>query len=122
MKCAYCGTAVTPAAERCPQCEVPIVWDGDTAEFLVPEAYVPVFVANDPAMLPVIMSLFEANDIPFVVTDEVSQDFLSFGRVVAGYNPVTGPPVVKVPGRMVDAVRELIASASRTPGEAPPEP
>jgi hypothetical protein len=66
-------------------------------------------------MLPVVESLLQANDIPFVVTDEVSQDFMSWGRLIAGYSPVAGPPVVRVPADHAEAARELIASASAEP-------
>ena len=122
MKCAYCGAPVERGAERCAQCEVRIVWDGDTAEFLVPEGYVPVHAVTDPALMPVIKSLLAANDIPFEVSDDVSQDFMSWGRMLAGYNPVTGPPIVRVPAEHADAARELIASASTVPPEPDPEP
>jgi hypothetical protein len=122
MRCAYCGTEVQPGAERCVQCEVRIVWHGDTAEFLVPDAHVPVFVATEPAKLPVIKSLLTANEIPFVVSDDISQDFLSWGRFIAGYNPVTGPPVVLVPGEYAQAARELIESEGHLPEEEPSEP
>ena len=121
MNCLYCGTAVPPAAERCSQCDAVIVWKGDAAEFLVPEDYVPVHVGTDPALLLVVKSLLAANGIPFFVTDEISQDFLSWGRFIAGYSPVTGPPVVKVPGRMAQAAHDLIASAQPTSEEATAE-
>jgi hypothetical protein len=82
---------------------------------------VPVHVGTDPALLLVVKSLLAANEIPFVVTDEISQDFLSWGRFIAGYSPVTGPPVVKVPGHMAHAVHDLLASAQPTSEEAPAE-
>ena len=117
MKCPYCGTPVELRAERCAQCEVPITWNGDVAEFHVPEGFVPVLVAIDPTQLPVVESLLAANGIPFEVSDEISQDFMSWGRVLAGYSPVTGPPIVRVPGEFVEAARELIASARSAPAE-----
>ena len=122
MRCAYCGTVVQPGAERCIQCDVRIVWDGDTAKFLVPEGHVPVFIAREPAKLAVIKSLLIANEIPFLVSDDISQDFMSWGRFIAGYSPVTGPPIVRVPGEYAQAARELIASEGHTTEEEPPEP
>jgi len=121
MKCAWCGAKVERGAERCVQCEVRIDWDGDTAEFHVPEGWRPVFTVTEPAMLPVIKSLLAANAILFVVTDEVSQDFLSWGRFIAGYSPVTGPPLVLVPGEQAEVARELIASAGHGSLETPAE-
>jgi hypothetical protein len=122
MRCAWCGAEVERGAEQCAQCDVRIVWDGDTAEFLVPESWTPVFRATDPAQLPVIKSLLEANRIPFVVTDEVAQDFLNWGRVGIGYNVMIGPPKVLVPGEQAEAARELIASAGSDSPEAQVEP
>lgn len=119
MRCPYCGSTVTPGAEACAQCEVRILWDGDSAKFQAPETYVPVFVASDPAMLPVIESLLSANDIPFVVPNETTQDFLGLGRAASGFNMIIGPPVVKVPGEQAAAARELIASATTAPSGEP---
>ena len=121
MRCPNCGTEVQARVEHCPQCEIAIQWDGDTATFQMPADDVPVFMATDPAMLPVIESLLEVNGIPFIVTDEVSQDFLSWGRLIAGYSPVTGPPIVRVPAEHAEAARELIATASRPAEEQAPE-
>jgi hypothetical protein len=79
-----------------------------------------VFTAWDPAALPVVESLLEANGIPFEVSNELTQDFLSWGRVIAGHNPVCGPPVVHVPADRADEARELIDSATSQPLEEEP--
>ena len=121
MRCPNCGTEVQQGAVRCPQCEIAISWDGDTATFQVPGDAVPVFVAKDPAMLPVIESLLEANDIPFVVANDATQDIIGWGRFVDGFNPVTGPPIIRVPAEHAEAARELIAGASPPSEEAAPE-
>ena len=119
MKCPNCGTAVTPAAEACTQCEVRIVWDGDTPKFQAQDAYVPVFVAYDPALLPVVESLLAANDIPFIVPNDTTQDMFGLGRMGSGYNSIIGPPVVRVPSEHAQAARELIASIVEIPSEEP---
>ena len=121
MQCAWCGAKVERGAERCAQCEVRIVWDGDHAEFQVPGDHTLVFKATDPAQLPVIKSLLEANGIPFVVSDEVSQDFLNWGRVGIGYNLMIGPPKVMVPAEWAEVARELIASAGSNAPETAAE-
>jgi len=96
---------------------VRILWDGDTAEFLVSESLLPVFVGYDPAMLPVVESLLAANRIPFVVANETTQDILGLGRVAWGYNAAIGPPELRVAAAHVAAARELIASAVPVPAE-----
>jgi hypothetical protein len=125
MRCPNCGTGVEQGVTQCPQCEIAVAWEGDTATFHLPQDDVPVFTATDPAMLPVIESLLDASGIPYVVSDDVSQDFMSWGRLIAGYSPVTGPPVVRVPAEHAEAARELIASARVGPAapdeESPPE-
>ena len=115
MNCAYCGAGVTTGAERCAHCGVAIEWKADEALFENPGEFVEVHRAFDPTSLPVIESLLEANGIPFVVANEVTQDFLGIGRLWGGYNLVPGPPVVRVPeGRAAEAL-ELIATAGQGP-------
>ncbi len=114
MKCLNCGSEVELHAASCPQCEVAIRWTGDEAEFLVEEYSVAVFAAYDPTSLPVIESLLLANDIPYIVNNELGQDVVGLGRV-AGYNIALGPPVVTVPAAYEQAARELIASAESGP-------
>ena len=121
MHCPNCGSEVQPRADKCPQCEIAVAWDGDVATFQMPEDDVPVFVARDPAMLPVIESLLEVNGIPFIVNNEATQDLLGWGKVNVGYNPITGPPVVLVPAEHAESARELIATASPSVEEQAPE-
>jgi hypothetical protein len=122
MKCPNCGTVVSPGAEACTQCEVRIVWEGDTPKFQVHDGYIPVFVAYDPAMLPVVESLLAANAIPFIVPNDSTQDMFGLGRMGSGYNSIIGPPVVRVPSEHAQAASELIASIVETPAEElPPE-
>ncbi len=122
MRCPDCGTSITPQAETCLQCGVRIVWDGGTAEFYPPETFVPVFVAYDPAMLPVVESLLTANGIPFVVPNEVTQDIMGLGRLAGGYNLIVGPPVVRVSSEHAQAASKLIASVTEaSSGELTPE-
>ena len=121
MECPYCGSVVTPGAQACTQCEVRIVWNGDEAEFQVPDSFVPVFVAYDAAMLPVVESLLAANGIPFVVPNDTTQDLVGLGRAGIGYNPIIGPPTVKVPSDRAQTARELIASV-REPQSEEAEP
>lgn len=121
MKCPYCGAPVTKGAARCAQCDSAIAWDGDTATFSTPGPLVRVFTAWDPASLPIIESLLEANGIPFEVSNEVSQDFYSWGRLIAGHNPAFGPPVVHVPATRADEARALIEVSAAAPlTEEPP--
>jgi hypothetical protein len=92
-----------------------VAWEGDEATFSTPGPLVRVFTAWDPASLPVIESLLEANGIPFEVANEVTQDFFAWGRLLAGHNPACGPPVVHVPAERADEARELISTVGGTP-------
>ena len=113
MHCPNCGTEVQSGATQCPQCEIAIAWDGNTATFQMPEDDVTVFVATDSTMLPIIESLLTANEIPYTVINRVTQDLVGWGRINTGFSPVTGPPIVKVHASQAEAARELIASANR---------
>ena len=110
LKCPYCGTAVIAGAESCTQCESRITWSGDEATFITPDTFVPVFTAREPTTLPVVKSLLEANGIPFTVTNELTQDVLGLGRAGLGFNPIVGPPVIRVPAEHEAAARELIST------------
>ena len=115
MKCPYCGAPVAAGAVKCAQCDTAIEWVGDKATFKTPGPFVRVYTAWDPAELPVIESLLEANGIPFEVSNEVSQDFFSWGRLLAGHNPAFGPPVVHVQADHADEACTLIESAMSEP-------
>jgi len=115
MNCPYCGAAVEASAERCAQCDTHITWDADEATFETPGPLVRVFTAWDPAALPVIESLLEVNGIPFEVANDFVQDFFAWGRLLAGYNTATGPPIVHVQADHADEARELIDSAASEP-------
>jgi len=120
VKCPYCGAAVVKGAEKCAQCGSGIVWSDGGARFFTPGPLERVFTAWDPAALPVIESLLEANGIPFGVANEVTQDFFAWGRLLGGYNQATGPPVVMVPTERADEARDLIHSARTEPLAAEP--
>jgi len=122
MRCPYCGAEVIAGMEHCAQCEIPIEWEGDEARFLAPGDDVVVYTARDPASLPVIESLLASNDIPFVVANDVTQDFFTWGRLGTGYNVLVGPPLVKVPADRAAEALELIASAGVGASDEEPAP
>ena len=115
MKCPYCGEAVADQAEACVRCGSRITWGEDGVNVAEPEHWVPVFTARDATSLPVIESLLESNGIPFSVVNELAQDFLAWGRAGVGYNPVIGPPVVRVPSEREQEARELIEASASAP-------
>ena len=118
MHCPYCGTMVVQDSATCVQCGSQIVWEGGEATFATPESFAPVFTAWEASSLPVIESLLAANNIPFVVANEAIQDVVGLGRAGVGYNPIVGPPVVRVPSDREAEARELIAAAASAPSEA----
>lgn len=122
MHCPYCGTAVAPGAERCERCGIAIRWEGEEATFEPPGEFVTVFTAWDPAALPVVESLLESNGIPYLVANDVIQDMFSWGRFIGGFNPVFGPPVVKVPELHADAARAMLVDLASVPAPGSPEP
>ena len=115
MNCLYCGAAVSIGQAQCAQCGVAIEWKADEATFETPGEFVEVYRAEDPASLPVIESLLETNGVPFMVTNQVTQDFLGIGRFGSGYNNVFGPPVVKVPESRAAEALELLSLAEKRP-------
>lgn len=115
MNCPYCGSEVAHGAPRCERCDVRIRWHGDEVEFETRTAMVPVFTARDPATLPVVESLLEANGIPHVVANDLMQDMVGLGRLGTGYNPVTGPPVVRVPEDRADEALRLLRATADEP-------
>jgi hypothetical protein len=115
VTCSYCGADVEQGAAQCAHCEVAIVWKEGEAEFLSPGEFVGVMQLNDPSVTPVVESLLAANDIPYVIRGELSQEFLGWGRMSFGYNPVLGPPMLMVPGDRLEETRELLSEGETLP-------
>ena len=131
MKCPNCGQDLAPGAESCPACSSSLA-GADTPPVPGAPDLVTILETNDPSLLPVLQSLLQAEGIPCVVTNEVAQDFIGYGRLVTGFNPVIGPAHLQVAPENVEAARALIAfhvaptdtasdetSADAAPDEAP---
>ncbi len=110
MKCPNCGHELPETAERCPACSAELV-DDDVVEVGAEgaEELVTVLESTDPTLWPVVKSLLESEGIECWVENERMQDLVGVGRVLMGYNPITGPAYLQVAPKDEEAARALIA-------------
>jgi hypothetical protein len=125
MICPECRKENLEGVTRCDACGAELLTtldevEEDHAEWL---EWVTVCEATGAATLAVVCSLLEAEQIPCVVTDALSQDLIGLGRLPDGVNLATGPARVQVPAELAEAARALIADESAALAEdADPTP
>ncbi len=105
-QCRDCGTGLV---ERKPEA----IAGKDTVGTVEYEEFVPVFTPQDAGMIAFVKSLLQSADIRFFVKNERVQHLFGFGGFGAGFNPITGPPVVLVEPDRADEARELLAEIDR---------
>lgn len=80
MFCPQCQAEYREGIVECPDCEVPLVDELPVVPH--PERdFVPAFETSDVALLPVVHSLLEAAEIPYVVQGEESMGILPVGQM-----------------------------------------
>ena len=73
------------------------------------EEFVPLLSLPNAALVSFVQSLLESAGIRFFIKGERLQDLLGLGRFGAGFNLITGPPVLFVESARADEARELLA-------------
>ena len=69
---------------------------------------VTVLETSDQGLIAIAKSLLEDADIPFFAKGEAVQDLFGWGRVLTGFNIVTGAIQLQVPADAADDARELL--------------
>jgi hypothetical protein len=120
--CPQCGTEYREGFTHCTDCDVDLVApppppppDERPAIKLVK-----VFEGGNPALIPVIESLFDDAGIEYSTTSENLQDLFAWGRVGSGYNYAIGPIMFYVRAEDESDARALIATLKdEVPAESP---
>ena len=68
-----------------------------------------VFVSGDPGVFSLAKATLDAAGIRYITEGEGVQDLFGLGRVISGYNTITGPPRICVPAAHVERARQLLA-------------
>lgn len=81
---------------------------------------VAVFCTADSALLPLIRTVLDAAEIPYLVQGEEALGLLPLGPFSVGVNRSSLGAIVRVPAERADEARELIESGARVDeGDAP---
>jgi hypothetical protein len=79
-----------------------------------------VYEGGDWAQLAVAKMLLQAEEIAFVTQGEGVQDLFGLGRVVGGFNQITGPVQLRVRPEDADRAREVLLELGDEPVDEGP--
>ena len=116
MYCPKCGAEYVAGFSRCSDCDLPLV-EAEPHRPLAPHEHrelVTVFASGDSGLMAIAKSLLRSADVPFLVQGELVQDLFGIGRVVGGFNPITGPMRLRVRADDAADARLLLADLERS--------
>ncbi len=101
---------------ECQDCGAALV-EADTlaTDTVAYEEFVPIREILNAAVVPFVASLLSSEGIRYFIKGEGVQDFFGWGRLVSGFNLITGPPVVYVEPDRADEARDLLADVEDAP-------
>lgn len=86
------------------------------------EEFVPVGEVRGAAMASFVKSLLQSVEIRFFIKGERVQDLIAYGQLGAGFNPITGAPVLFVEPSRAEEARELLSAIEEESREDSPDP
>ena len=110
MICPECGSEYREGFTHCNDCDVDLVEpiEGE------PDAQLSkVWVGTNPAILPLVESLLDEAEIPFMKRGDAIQDLFAGGRLL-GLNPVVGPVEFWVRSDYAEQALELLADVDES--------
>ena len=102
--CSDCGTALVT--------EEPVF---PPPPFMAWDEMVPLMHVSQPALVPVIEGLLEAEGIRHYIHGANVQDLFGAGRIGSGFNVIAGQPVLFVESERADEVRQLLGEHPDVP-------
>ncbi len=94
MKCPRCGSEYREGFTRCTDCDLELVPSAPPPEAGDVRSHielVKVFEGGNPAVIPLVESLFEDAGIEYSTSSESLQDLFALGRLGTGHNNAIGP-------------------------------
>lgn len=123
--CPQCNLEYEDGASRCSDCDAALVTgprDEPIEEDHPDITLERVYVAGDPAVIPLIKSLLDDAEIEYLVKGETIQDLFGWGRLGTGVNYITGPVEFYVSNKDAFTAREILSHmADDVPEEAADE-
>jgi len=110
--CPRCGETLSPATDE------EIAWGSRQT---LPEDFVCAARPVGAAQLAVAKSLLDSAEVEYFTTNEICQDFLGWGQIIAGFNYVTGRVGIWVHEDDAESVSRLLADLAPGQPEAPDE-
>lgn len=113
MICPECGSEYREGFTHCNDCDVDLV-EPMVEPMEEPDAQLAkVWSGTNPAILPLVESLLDEAEIPFMKKGEAVQDLFAGGRLL-GLNPVVGPVEFWVRSEYAEQATELLAGVDES--------
>jgi hypothetical protein len=117
MNCPRCGGAVEEGAPACPACGLELEWTDEPEEGDAQEDLVCVLRVTDPAVLPVLTSLLQAEGIPVALQNDAGTLTLVLQDEPYPWSARHNPTRVMVPRSCEQAARALVVAQLSAPAE-----
>ena len=102
MICLKCGKMYDSSVKQCPDCDIPLFDERKKTELVT------VLQTGDVGTIAIAKSILEDADIPYYVSNEHIQDLIGIGRFGYGFNPLSGPPGIKVSKEKAELAKQLL--------------
>ena len=113
MICPECGSEYREGFTHCNDCDVDLV-EPMAEPMEEPDAQLTrIWSGTNPAILPLVESLLDEAEIPFMKRGESIQDLFAGGRLL-GLNPVVGPVEFWVRSESAEQATELLAGVDES--------
>jgi hypothetical protein len=126
MKCPRCGSEYREGFTHCTDCDVDLVPSAPSAEAGDGRnqiELVKVFEGGNPAVIPLVESLFEDAGIEYSTSSESLQELFALGRLGTGHNNAIGPVIFYVRQEDETEARAILATLDEPDlEELPDEP
>jgi hypothetical protein len=105
MFCPDCRSEYRDGIDVCPECGIRLIESLPTEPDL---DLVPVFTTADSTLLPIVKSVLDSAEIPYLVQGEETLGLFPLGRFGVGVSKRTLGAIVHVPQSRVEETRELL--------------
>lgn len=116
MFCPQCEAEYRPGVSECADCEVALVEVLPPSQERPDAEFVEIFRTADAGLLPIIESILNGADIPFVMQgEEAALGLFPFGSVGGGMDGRRLGAIIRVDKEHEEAARALLAEAEDVP-------
>lgn len=122
MYCPDCGAEYDAGVTRCPEHDVALVAERPDLH-PEPESYETILELSDVSAIPLVKSVLEGGQIPFLTQGEGLVNLFPAAGLGTLSSLHTGEVKIKVPAHLADEARRLLEMDERiaSPGQDPPD-